>query len=325
VLRRLKTDRTVISDLPPLVEARQHITLSDEQTRLYEQVVKTMLQQVDQAEGIRRRGLILSALVKLKQICNHPAHYLAEVAPTPSATDTTAAKRAAKSSSKRPRKQAAAKTADKPTNESLASLDGSDEPAGPVVLPPDALLPSRSGKTQRLMEMLEEIVAAGDSALVFTQYRAMGHLLVAMIRQVLDVDALFLHGGTPQGRRDELVERFQRADGSTPIFVLSLKAGGVGLNLTAANHVIHFDRWWNPAVENQATDRAFRIGQTRTVNVHKYVCTGTLEERIDQMIEQKTELAANIIGAGDSWLTELSTGQLKDLLSLRRTGMEGGE
>jgi SNF2 family DNA or RNA helicase len=175
------------------------------------------------------------------------------------------------------------------------------------------------------MEMLEEIVAAGDSALVFTQYRAMGHLLVAMIRQVLDVDALFLHGGTPQGRRDELVERFQRADGSTPIFVLSLKAGGVGLNLTAANHVIHFDRWWNPAVENQATDRAFRIGQTRTVNVHKYVCTGTLEERIDQMIEQKTELAANIIGAGDSWLTELSTGQLKDLLSLRRTGMEGGE
>lgn len=325
VLRRLKTDRTVISDLPPLVEARQHITLSDEQTRLYEQVVKTMLQQVDQAEGIRRRGLILSALVKLKQICNHPAHYLAEVAPTPSATDTTAAKRAAKSSSKRPRKQAAAKTADKPTNESLASLDGSDEPAGPIVLPPDTLLPSRSGKTQRLMEMLEEIVAAGDSALVFTQYRAMGHLLVAMIRQVLDVDALFLHGGTPQGRRDELVERFQRADGSTPIFVLSLKAGGVGLNLTAANHVIHFDRWWNPAVENQATDRAFRIGQTRTVNVHKYVCTGTLEERIDQMIEQKTELAANIIGAGDSWLTELSTGQLKDLLSLRRTGMEGGE
>jgi len=325
VLRRLKTDRTVISDLPPLVEARQHITLSDEQTRLYEQVVKTMLQQVDQAEGIRRRGLILSALVKLKQICNHPAHYLGEAAPKQSATDTTPAKKATKSSSKKTGKQAAAKTVDKPTDESLASLDNSDELAGPIVLPPDALLPARSGKTQRLMEMLEEIVAAGDSALVFTQYRAMGHLLVAMIRQVLDVDALFLHGGTPQGRRDELVERFQRGDGSTPIFVLSLKAGGVGLNLTAANHVIHFDRWWNPAVENQATDRAFRIGQTRTVNVHKYVCTGTLEERIDQMIEQKTELAANIIGAGDSWLTELSTGQLKDLLSLRRTGMEGGE
>jgi len=325
VLRRLKTDRTVISDLPPLVEARQHITLSEEQTRLYEQVVKTMLQQVDQAEGIRRRGLILSALVKLKQICNHPAHFLGEAAPTAPAKDGKGSGAAAKSGSKKSGKRTAAATPAPPTDEAPDPLEAQDDLAGPVVLAPDALLPARSGKTQRLMEMLDEIVAAGDSALVFTQYRAMGHLLVAMIRQVLDVDALFLHGGTPQGRRDELVERFQRGDGTTPIFVLSLKAGGVGLNLTAANHVIHFDRWWNPAVENQATDRAFRIGQTRTVNVHKYVCTGTLEERIDQMIEQKTELAANIIGAGDAWLTELSTGQLKDLLALRRTGMEGGE
>ncbi|NBX36034.1 MAG: DEAD/DEAH box helicase [Planctomycetes bacterium] len=333
VLRRLKTDRTVISDLPPLVEARQHITLSDEQTRLYEQVVKTMLQQVDQAEGIRRRGLILSALVKLKQICNHPSHYLGEVAPVAAAKEANAADGGKKIDRKKPAgkrgaQQATAKPAALPSDETLDPLDAIDAQenlAAPIVLPPAALEPARSGKTQRLMEMLDEIVAAGDSALVFTQYRAMGHLLVAMIRQVLDVDALFLHGGTAQGRRDELVERFQRGDGSTPIFVLSLKAGGVGLNLTAANHVIHFDRWWNPAVENQATDRAFRIGQTRTVNVHKYVCTGTLEERIDQMIEQKTELAANIIGAGDAWLTELSTGQLKDLLSLRRTGMEGGE
>jgi len=324
VLRRLKTDRAVISDLPPLVEARQHITLSDEQTRLYEQVVKAMLQQVDQAEGIRRRGLILSALVKLKQICNHPAHFLGEAAPG-APKDMKGSGAAAKSGSKKSSKRAAATTPEPRTEETLDAIEPQDDLVGPIVLPLDALLPARSGKTQRLMEMLEEIVAAGDSALVFTQYRAMGHLLVAMIRQVLDVDALFLHGGTPQSRRDELVERFQRADGSTPIFVLSLKAGGVGLNLTAANHVIHFDRWWNPAVENQATDRAFRIGQTRTVNVHKYVCTGTLEERIDQMIEQKTELAANIIGAGDAWLTELSTGQLKDLLSLRRTGMEGGE
>jgi SNF2 family DNA or RNA helicase len=175
------------------------------------------------------------------------------------------------------------------------------------------------------MEMLEELLAAGDCALIFTQYRQMGHLLVGMIRQILDVEPLFLHGGTPQAKRDALVERFQKGDGTTPIFVLSLKAGGVGLNLTAANHVFHFDRWWNPAVENQATDRAFRIGQTRTVNVHKYICTGTLEERIDQMIEQKTELATNIIGAGDAWLTELSTGQLRDMLSLRKTGLEGGE
>lgn len=325
VLRRLKTDRTVISDLPPLLEARQHITLSEEQTRLYEQVVKTMLQQVDQAEGIRRRGLILSALVKLKQICNHPAHFLGEAALGVPTKNGKGAGGADASPSKKSGKRATTAAQAPSANDALDAIEAEADPVGPIVLPPDALLPARSGKTQRLIEMLEEIVAAGDSALVFTQYRAMGHLLVAMIRQALDVDALFLHGGTPQGRRDELVERFQRSDGSTPIFVLSLKAGGVGLNLTAANHVIHFDRWWNPAVENQATDRAFRIGQTRTVNVHKYVCTGTLEERIDQMIEQKTELAANIIGAGDAWLTELSTGQLKDLLSLRRTGMEGGE
>ena len=130
------------------------------------------------------------------------------------------------------------------------------------------------------------------------------------------------HGGTPQGRREQLIDRFQSGDPTTPVFVLSLKAGGVGLNLTAANHVFHYDRWWNPAVENQATDRAFRIGQQRTVNVHKMISAGTLEERIDQMIEQKTELATQIIGSGESWLTELSTGQLRDLLSLRRASLE---
>ncbi|MBM4113999.1 MAG: SWF/SNF helicase family protein, partial [Phycisphaerae bacterium] len=158
--------------------------------------------------------------------------------------------------------------------------------------------------------------------LIFTQYRQMGHLLVAMIRRELDLEALFLHGGTPQGRRDQLVDRFQSGDPSCPVFILSLKAGGVGLNLTAANHVFHYDRWWNPAVENQATDRAFRIGQMRRVNVHKLISAGTLEERIDQMIEQKTELAAQIIGAGEAWLTELSTGQLRDLLSLRHSSLE---
>ncbi len=304
ILRRLKTDPTVISDLPPLIESRQSIPLTQEQVELYEAVVADMLAKVDQADGIRRRGLVLSALVKLKQICNHPAHFLREGIP-----DGKGANGKAKPKQLEPPPE--------------PDVDADDAPLVPFGK--DALDSLRSGKTQRLIEMLEEVVAAGDRALVFTQYRQMGHLLVSMIRHAIDVEALFLHGGTPQAKRDAIVERFQEADGSHPIFVLSLKAGGVGLNLTAANHVFHFDRWWNPAVENQATDRAFRIGQTRTVNVHKFVCTGTLEERIDQMIEQKTELATQIIGAGDAWLTEMSTTQLRDLLSLRPSALEGAE
>jgi SNF2 family DNA or RNA helicase len=146
----------------------------------------------------------------------------------------------------------------------------------------------------------------------------MGTLLAAMLRHDLDREVLFLHGGTPQTKRVEMVETFQKADGSAPILIVSLKAGGVGLNLTAATHVFHFDRWWNPAVENQATDRAHRIGQNRTVQVHKFVVRGTLEERIDEMIEAKTELAENIIGSGETWLTEMNTDQLREVLSLRR-------
>ncbi len=291
ILRRLKTDPNVITDLPPLVESRQQIPLTPEQASLYEQVVSDMLKRVDQAEGIRRRGLVLSALVKLKQICNHPAHFLREGmpqdAPEPDADE-------------------AEESTDAPARVSV--------PAG--IVRADRLS-ARSGKSLRLLEMLEEVVAAGDRALIFTQYRQMGHLLVQMIRQDLDIEALFLHGGTPQAKRDQLVQRFQSEDPACPIFVLSLKAGGVGLNLTAANHVFHYDRWWNPAVENQATDRAFRIGQLRTVNVHKMITVGTLEERIDQMIEQKTELASQIIGSGEQWLTELNTQQLRDLLALR--------
>jgi SNF2 family DNA or RNA helicase len=145
----------------------------------------------------------------------------------------------------------------------------------------------------------------------------MGTLLASMIQHDLGVAPLFLHGGTPQPDREKMVDLFQERDGRHPVFVLSLKAGGIGLNLTAANHVFHFDRWWNPAIENQATDRAFRIGQTRAVQVHKFVCSGTLEERIDQMLEQKLELAENVIGSGEQWLTELSTETLRDLLSLR--------
>ncbi|MBX3377526.1 MAG: DEAD/DEAH box helicase [Phycisphaeraceae bacterium] len=183
---------------------------------------------------------------------------------------------------------------------------------------PGLVSPSRSGKCVRMVELLSEVMAAGDQALVFTQFRQMGGMLAAMLRQELDRDVLFFHGGTPQGQRQAMVDQFQRADGKSPILIVSLKAGGVGLNLTAATHVFHFDRWWNPAVENQATDRAHRIGQYRTVQVHKFVVRGTLEERIDEMIEAKTELAENIIGSGESWLTELSTDALKEVLTLRR-------
>ena len=270
VLRRLKTDKGVADDLPPLVENRQHVPLTPEQARLYDTVVQDMLRQVDEATGMRRRGLVLSGLVRLKQICNHPAHFLKEtdIAPTPGER-----------------------------------------------------LSQRSGKSARLVELLEEVLAGDDRALVFTQFRQMGHLLATILRQEFDMEPLFLHGGTPQGRRDQMIERFQSGD-SPPVFLLSLKAGGVGVNLTSANHVIHFDRWWNPAVENQATDRAFRIGQTRTVNVHKMITSGTLEERIDQMIEQKTDLARRIIGTGESWLTELDSERLRDVLSLRETSLE---
>ncbi|MGA1056719.1 MAG: DEAD/DEAH box helicase [Phycisphaerales bacterium] len=271
VLRRLKTDPTVISDLPPLVESRQHVPLTDEQASLYETTVASMLRNIESSDGMRRRGLVLAGLVRLKQICNHPAQFLGE------------------------------------------------EP-GDGVLPETFI--GRSGKAARLVELLEELIAAGDRALVFTQYRQMGHLLAWLVRRVFDVDPIFLHGGTPSGRREQLIDRFQSGDPSCPVFILSLRAGGVGLNLTAARHVIHYDRWWNPAVENQATDRAFRIGQTRTVHVHKMVSTGTLEERIDRMIEQKTELAEQVVGSGESWITELSTGQLRDLLELRRSAFE---
>jgi len=272
VLRRLKTDPTVVADLPEKLESREYCPLTSEQANLYESCVRRMLAEVEASEGIQRRGMVLSALIKLKQICNHPSLLLKDHASVANAVE----------------------------NASTA--------------PPS---PARSGKCIRLLEMLDELLAEGDQALIFTQFRQMGHLLSGMLRHHLNRDVLFLHGGTPQKMREQLVANFQKADGSHPILLVSLKAGGVGLNLTAANHVFHFDRWWNPAVENQATDRAYRIGQTRTVQVHKFVVRGTLEERIDQMIEAKTELAENIIGSGERWLTELDTEQLRDILTLR--------
>jgi SNF2 family DNA or RNA helicase len=168
--------------------------------------------------------------------------------------------------------------------------------------------------------MLDEVLQAGDRALVFTQFTEMGTLLQRHLQETFGREVLFLHGGVPRAQRDRLVARFQ-SEGGPRLFLLSLKAGGTGLNLTAANHVFHFDRWWNPAVENQATDRAFRIGQTRNVQVHKFVCVGTLEEKIDEMIERKQQVAAKVVGTGEAWLTELSNEELKDIFTLRQEAL----
>jgi SNF2 family DNA or RNA helicase len=270
VLRRLKSDPTIIADLPAKLETREFAHLTGEQASLYESCVKRMLSDVDAAEGIQRRGLVLAALIKLKQICNHPSQ----------------------------------------------ALKDWDDASGRA---PD---PARSAKCVRLLEMLDEVIAEGEQSLIFTQFRTMGRMLEMMLRQRFGKDVLFIHGGTTQGKRVLMVEQFQRGGADKPVLLLSLRAGGVGLNLTAATHVFHFDRWWNPAVENQATDRAYRIGQTRTVQVHKFVVKGTLEERIDQMIESKSELAENIIGQGEQWLSELSTDQLRDILTLRNDAID---
>jgi SNF2 family DNA or RNA helicase len=257
ILRRLKTDPAIIQDLPDKLEMKVFCNLTREQATLYQAVVDEMMERIASSEGIERRGLVLSTLMKLKQVCNHPAQL----------------------------------TGDR------AGLAG------------------RSGKLARLEEVLDEVMEIGERALVFTQFAEMGHLLQDRLRERLGVDVPFLHGGTRKAERDTLVQRFQSADGP-PVLLLSLKAGGTGLTLTAANHVVHFDRWWNPAVEDQATDRAFRIGQTRNVQVRKLVCAGTLEERIDEMIEDKKQLAASVLGAGEAWLTELSTAELRRIVTL---------
>jgi SNF2 family DNA or RNA helicase len=259
LLRRVKSDPTIISDLPEKNEMVVYCSLTEEQATLYEKVVQETLAELDRSEGIQRRGLVLGLLTRLKQITNHPAHYLKQPGP----------------------------------------------------------LSNRSGKLERLTEMLDEALTVGDHALVFTQFVEMGTLLRNHLREIFGVEVLFLHGGTPAPQRDEMVQVFQTEDGP-PIFILSLRAGGSGLNLTRASHVFHFDRWWNPAVENQATDRAFRIGQRRNVQVHKFVVAGTLEERINAIVEGKQNLADTIVGSGEQWLTELSTEQLRDLLTLRR-------
>jgi superfamily II DNA or RNA helicase len=267
VLRRVKTDPAVAAELPRKQEMTVLCNLTAEQAALYQAVVADLLARIEQARQDRanlmqRRGLVLAALTRLKQICNHPAHYSAERGPLG-----------------RPR------------------------------------LAGRSGKLARLEEILEQTVAAGDRTLCFTQYTEFGALLQPYLAERLDSEVLFLHGGLTRRQRDEAVQRFQDPDGPS-VFLLSLRAGGVGLNLTAANQVVHLDRWWNPAVEDQATDRAFRLGQLRDVQVRRFVCVGTVEERVDRMIEGKRALADAVVDAGESWLGDLSTDSLREVLTL---------
>jgi non-specific serine/threonine protein kinase len=258
VLRRLKTDKSVIADLPDKTEVNAYCLLSRRQAALYQQSVNEMKKAIEELEGIERRGVVLAFLMRFKQICNHPSQWRG---------------------------------------------DGAYEPED-------------SGKLARLRELCESIAARQDKLLVFSQFREMTAPLAGFLAGVFGRSGLVLHGGTPVKKRQELVESFQGND-RVPFMVLSLKAGGTGLNLTAASHVIHFDRWWNPAVENQATDRAYRIGQKKNVLVHKFVCRGTVEERIDELITGKQKLAGEILSAGaEAALTEMSNEALIAMVSL---------
>lgn len=260
ILRRLKTDRSIIADLPDKTETTAWCQLSPAQAALYEQSVRELAEKLETTDGIQRRGLVLAFLMRFKQICNHPSHWRG---------------------------------------------DGDFERGA-------------SGKYARLGELAEEIAARQEKLLVFSQFKEMTQPLATYLRGIFGREGLLLHGSTAIRARQELVNAFQRPDGP-PFFVLSLKAGGTGLNLTAANHVIHFDRWWNPAVENQATDRAFRIGQRRNVLVHKFVCRGTIEERIDSLIRSKQALADALLGnegGAEKLLTEMSNDELIRFVSL---------
>ncbi|MCL1893642.1 MAG: DEAD/DEAH box helicase [Holophagaceae bacterium] len=259
ILRRLKTDRAIIQDLPEKHEMKVYTQLTREQAMLYQARVDQMEKDLaTSATGIERRGRILALLTHLKQICNHPSQFLKQTGP----------------------------------------------------------YKGRSGKLERLTDMLEEVISAKDRALIFTQFKEMGDRLQVHLQDVLGFEPPFLHGGTTRERRDEMVRTFQEEASAPPILILSLKAGGVGLNLTAATHVFHYDRWWNPAVEDQATDRTYRIGQGRNVQVHKLIAMGTLEEKIDSILESKRDLADRVVGSGEGWLTELDDEALRRLVAL---------
>jgi SNF2 family DNA or RNA helicase len=264
ILRRVKTDPNIIQDLPDKVEQKVFCNLTREQASLYEALIRDVGAQLENSEGIQRQGIMLSTLMKLKQICNHPRQFL------------------------------------------------QDE---------SEFTPERSHKLSRLQEMISEVMAESESLLIFTQFTEIGEALAHFLRQQMWINTYYIHGGTNRKKREQMIAEFQ--DKATPpsVFVLSLKAGGVGITLTKANHVFHFDRWWNPAVEDQATDRAFRIGQQKNVFVHKFVAIGTVEERIDEMITDKKKLAGTVVGSDESWLTKLDNQSFKELIALSRSAV----
>lgn len=266
LLRRVKTDPHIISDLPEKIEVSDFTPLTAEQAALYRQVSEEALAEIASSDAMERRGRVLALITALKQVCNHPEQYLKEGQP----------------------------------------------------------LGGRSGKLERCVELLDSIVDVGERALVFTQYREMGRLLQDYLGEQFGEEIPFLHGGTPPAKRDEMVASFQEDPNAAPVLIISLRAGGTGLNLTRATHVIHFDRWWNPAVEDQATDRAYRIGQRQNVQVHKLVSQGTLEERVDMLLQEKRALAQSIVGGGDQWVTELDDDALRQLVLLSEDAVVEG-
>jgi SNF2 family DNA or RNA helicase len=271
LLRRVKSDPSIELDLPEKQEQKEYIPLTVEQASIYESVLQDLFEQLEDKKGMARRGLILSTLSKLKQVCDHPA------------------------------------------------LLFKDQPTGEIS--------RRSKKIERLLELIAELRQKGERCLIFTQFIRMGQLIQEVLLKELGEQSYYLHGRTPRKTRDEMVARFQETASNTRencnIFVLSLKAGGLGLNLTAANNVFHFDRWWNPAVENQATDRSHRIGQNRHVMVYKFISLGTMEERIDEVLERKAGLSEQIISGSEAWITEFSTGELRELFTLRKEWVGG--
>lgn len=265
ILRRLKTDKDIVPDLPDKIETAVYCGLKKEQATLYAAVVGELEAHLHEAKGIKRKGMVLAALTQLKQICDHPALFVKD----------------------------------------------------------SSHAAERSSKLERLLGLCEEMLQVGDKMLIFTQYVEMGHLLQRSLQETFGVEALFLHGGVPKERRDQMVARFQEEGAAgPPIFILSLKAGGTGLNLTGANHVVLYDRWWNPAVEQQAMDRAYRIGQKKNVQVHVFCCRGTLEEKVDALVQSKKAIAGSIIGSGERWLTELDDKELGELIALHKDAVD---
>jgi len=257
MLRRLKTDKSVIDDLPEKLIFDEYCYLSNEQAAMYEKILETNLQSIGANDGIKRRGLILKLITSLKQVCNHPVLYAKQ----------------------------------------------------------GELTKAMSGKTEKAFSIIENIIEQKEKVLIFSQYKEMGGLLVEMIKKELGQDSYFFHGSLTRPKREEIIENFQNND-DIKLMVISLKAGGTGLNLTAATNVIHYDLWWNPAVEDQATDRTYRIGQTKNVIVHRLITLGTFEEKIDEIIKSKKELADLTVSTGERWITEFSDRDLREIFSL---------